>query len=39
MKEVLGKHKVLNEQRIAKMYSGFDNILEPLILRVKQFNN
>jgi acyl CoA:acetate/3-ketoacid CoA transferase beta subunit len=31
MKEVLGKHKVINEQRITKIYSGYDSILDPLI--------
>jgi hypothetical protein len=37
MKEVLGKFKVMTEQRIIKMYNPFEVILSPLIQRVKQF--
>jgi hypothetical protein len=37
MKEVLGKFKVVTEQRIVKTYNPFIMILEPLITRVKQF--
>jgi hypothetical protein len=37
MKEVLGKFKVMSEQRIIKAYNPFSTILEPLTTRVRQF--
>jgi hypothetical protein len=35
MKEVLGKFKVITEQRIIQMYAQFNNILEPLNVKIR----